>query len=508
MYNEPPATPFTRRNFLIIISAVIVISIVVFITTHGFLAVDNVTNKSVYTYTSYANDLKPDSSSSSSSFQLMSSGDYSVQMPLPGGGIDTKYVSVPRLLMTAKTQRDTGEKKIETLGRGVIPRLALVGGGLAAWEDSGSMYVIDQNKISNSESISIADESYPEFEQFVQVDKSLVGGFTRSEDNSIFPTFHNLSTNDNQLFQPYSPGEDVVVKKEANGFSIYDSNSRTYRLYLPGKDEPVSFKQDDTPVAQYDRKALYSISPKKSILVTGGEIMSVNEDESVDIENANFRVKIFSTTDKKLLLDESLDASINEVTVSTDGSYIYIRTNESMTIYDTATFKRVYATPYLVNDFVWLSDDSFAYTTGEQGMFIGSAKNGTARTVTPYDVLRPTQISFVDDEWVYFTAYTDKNTGAKDPDAYRVSYKSSADQQDMKILREFPKTGSGYYIDYINGRLVVQLTRYVDSSGSFDDEEAKSAVSVYVSDFFGNNTPETIYDYKVFDLRPQIEQED
>lgn len=508
MYNDTPTTPFTRRNILLVTGIVALIAIIVFVVTHGFLIVENVTNNEPYRHTSYSSDLTPTSSGSTGSFNLLTSGNYSLEMSTSDSGIDTKFITVPRFFTTTTTKRESGEKKVEVLGRGVMARLASAQSGLIAWNESGDYYPINQGRIDNSDAVEQTSGVYPDFEQVVQVNGSLLGGFTRNDDGSIFPTFHNLSISDNSIFQPFTPGESVVVKREVGGFSIYDSNSETFLLYRPGEEGPLSFKQEVDSVATYDRTPLYSIGTKRTAIVTGGDITSSNEDEDVKSTDASFRVRIFNTSDKKQLVDKSLEASIKDLSLSPEGNYLYVHTDRSMVIYETKSLTPVYASPFLVNDFMWINNDSFTFTTAEQGMFIGSAKSSSARTVASFRVVRPTQLSYINDGWIYFTAYTDQNDGAINPDAYRVSIKDAASDRDKTVLREFPHKGDGYYIDFINGRLVVQLTRYIDSTGSFEDEEAKLAVNSFVADFFPDEAPEIVYDYIISDLRPQTNLEE
>jgi len=501
VYNNNLTPYVNRRAIKIVVGLFVGLLVLVFVALHGFLNVNGLRSGTSFTYSSFNGELSATSGKSTSSFNMLSSGDYSVQLPMKSGGTYTKHVSVPYFFMTNTIDNQNKEPRLEVVGRGVMARLAQTPQGLTGWNELGQRQSINQLSIDNSETEVSGSTFFPSLVGNFQINSRYIGGVSKSDDTYL-PLFYDMAADDTVSYDAVTSKE-LNSKAESTGFSLYNKSEGLVSLYSLNKTKPTSVKLKD-PLSRYNDTPLFSIGAEKSVIVTGGDVSVINEDEDIKAGDVDLKLSVVSSKTGDVIKSKGFSkAQIQDVVLSPDGKYVFIKTNRSMAIYDTTSLNLLFVAPYVVNQFLWVNSDVFTFTSTDEGMFIGSVSKQEAYTVAPYSLIRPTQISYVDGGSIYFTAYSSSNEGSKRPDAYRASVKDSQTATTRDSLKAFPHQGDGFYIDLVNGRIIVQLTKYIYSSGETVSDEDKQKASEYILDTLGDTNIPVEYTFVVTDLRPQ-----
>lgn len=501
MYNDNLTPYINRRAIKTVVSLFVGILILIFVALHGFLNVNGLKGGASFTHSSFNSELSATSGKSTSSFNMLSSGDYSVQIPMKNGGTYTKHVSVPYFFMSNSIDTKDKEPRLEVIGRGVMARLAQTPQGLTGWNESGQRQLVNQLSVDNSETEVSGSTFFPNLVSNFQINSRYIGGVSKSDDTYL-PLFYDMTADDTVSYDAITSKE-LYSKAESTGFSLYNKSEGSISLYRLNKTKPTSVKLKET-LSKYNDTPLFSTGTEKSVVVTGGDVSVINEDEDIKASDVNLKLSVISNKTGDSIKSKGFSkAQIQDVLLSPDGKYVFIKTNRSMAIYDTASLNLAFVAPYVVNQFLWVNSDAFTFSSTDEGMFIGSVSKQEAYTVAPYSLIRPTQISYVDGDSIYFTAYSSSNEGSKKPDAYKASIKDSQTAITRVSLKAFPYQGDGFYADLINGKVIVQLTKYVYSSGEIVSDEDKQKASEYILDNLGEVNIPTEYTYVVTDLRPQ-----
>lgn len=485
---------------MVVIGCILIAAIVfIFVALHGFLNIKGFNNKS-FTYSSLTDDLVTSSTNKASgSFNLLASGKHTVQLTKDDTGIETHYVNIPYFFGTSTIKRNNSSSKIQVVGRGVQAQLAMTPTGLIGWNSAGLIQQINQSSIDNSDSPSSTNVFFPNFDATYQVNSHYIGGVVKADDQYI-PMYYDTITGDNFSYDAIQ-ANNLSSKQESTGFSVY--SNKKIQLYTPNNSKPKIVTTNET-ISNYNNNPLYSLTSKTSVIVTGGNLSSINENEDVKTPEANLKLSVIDNTLGKTVRTKQFGSTqVQDILLSPDGKLIFIKTNQSMAIYTTGSFEIVYMAPFTISQFMWIDSDKFTFATTDKGLFIGTASKKEASTIVSYSLVRPTQLSFIDNDWIYFTGYPGDDEGSQNSDAYRASTKDTQTGFDNKVLEKFPYQGDGYYVDYINNRFIVQLTKYISSSGENVSEEDKQKANDYIFNTVGSSVPSTdiIYTYVVTDLR-------
>lgn len=501
MYNDN-LTPYINRRAVKIVAGLFVGTLIlVFVAFHGFLTVNGLKSGASFTHSNFNGELSATSNKSTSSFNMLSSGDYSVQLPMKDGGTYTKHVSVPYFFMASTVNIQNKEPRLEVVGRGVMARLAQTPQGLIGWNESGQRQPINQLSVDNSETEVSGSTFFPVLVKNFQINSRYVGGVSKTDDTYL-PMFYDMYTDDTVSYDSVTSKE-LYSKAESAGFSLYDKAGSLISFYGPKSAKPASVKVKEF-LSRYNDTPLFSIGAEKSVIVTGGDVSVVNEDEDIKAGDVNLKLSVISNKTGEPVKSKGFGkAQIQDVILSPDEKYVFIKTNRSMAVYNTSSLDLLFVAPYVVNQFLWVNSDMFTFTSTDEGIFTGSVSKQEAYTVAPYSLIRPTQISYIDGDSIYFTAYSSSNEGSKKPDAYKASVKNSQTAATRDSLKAFPYQGDGYYVDLINGKVVVQLTKYIYSSGEVFSDEDKQKASEYILDTLGDTNIPVEYVFVVTDLREQ-----
>lgn len=501
MYNQPQ-TYLTRGNIIRAVGLIIFIGLIIYIVTHGFLTITNFPEGQSVRHTSFAGNLSVASSGTTSqSVKILPSGGYSVLVLTQSGGVDAHFAPVPNFMQTAGITAGDRATDIRVVARGTPARMALdANGALVGWDDAGAFKGVASDTIDNSGTDSTTNVFFPNFERAVQINATTIGGITSAEGEYV-PTYFDFTTNDNKVYDAITSDTAVYARDEAAGFSAYVEKDTSLNYYEPSKDKAIGVKLPEA-AATIDGIPLTSAGPSVAAAVTGGSLFSINEDEEVEVEPANLKLRIIDTKTGDELKSKSLDETqLRDIRLSADGKNVYIQTDQSFFILDTTDLKVRYAAHVTIHQFKWASGDSFVFSTTDQGIFAGSITGKRASTLAPYRLVQPTEISFIKDDVVTFTAYSRSNDGAINPDVYQVNLNAKKTGESLNLITKFPYQGEEYYADYVNGKVVVQLTKYISSTGESVNEDAKVAAQDYAREVFGETIPEIIYTYVISDLR-------
>lgn len=514
----------TRRRIIVLTVCLVVLFLVWFIAFHGFLQAKNhAEDRSIYTY-GFDSNLYPTEPSGAKSPVLTTSGSHLVQTPMKSGGIYLTESTAPHFLGTNIIDTPDFEASTTAMGRRTAPNLAMSKNGLVSWTSRGEVFKVN----TKDPTVSIEQQaplSFPNFSRvsgfkdLTQLSKSTVVGIRQLGDNRQVPIVYNFLNDKFVSFPTISAtASDLSLRTEPNGFSIYDKKSKRVSFYNATSGDFVTKNVNQgNDIAIFNGRPVYSFNGvnDRLILATGPKIDSVeftdehdHTDEDSHTETKpestvnHVTIRVFDTKTDKLLATRNLsNAPIKSIVASPDGKYIVVTTSTSMSFYTTNNLSQLFTLPYTAaGQGFWTKDGSFVFSSGTSGIIKASPKDKIALSILPYRLVRPSVLSFVDENNIYTTAYSSVNDYNKQPDAFRVSLTENTSSRDRKIFRAFPHQGEGFYVDRLNGVPTVQLSRYITSRGAQLSGSAKQDALEYVKSVIGNNE-KVNFTYITTDLR-------
>lgn len=489
------------RKIIIGVLVVILFIVAWFFSTHGFIVVESLKNGEIISYSQTEEKLITNLFSSDKNRTFVSAGDYMVQVPSQDGGIYIKKISVPGFLSSITVSKPASLPKTDVIGRQTLVNLATKGGGVVSYSSDSHVLQVDSTNITGSLEKQYIDQQLSLFEQQVQISSSVIAGVIKVE-TGYQPVAYNLTTGDISYF-PFieSTDKSVTISASQTAFTSFNKKVSTVTVYNPDKPDNTRTivlessqhvtNQNGTPIYSYENNVIATL--------TGDDFINRGDGES---KTSNHSLLLLNISTKKQLKSIDLgDTPITNISLSQDTKHLYIQSQQSAIILNTSTGEQELALPFAINQFKWIDSNQFVFLAGQQGVFVGDISSKSAQTLIPYSIARPTSLSFVDKGSVYFTAYTAKTNGVDNPDAYRTVVSKPATDLSQKVLKTFPHQGDGYYVDYINGEITIQLTRYNSSvSSSYTDTAAEKRALEYVNGIFGNTKPPISYVYVDFDL--------
>lgn len=473
----------------LIIGVVFVFIGVLYLFTHGVISLQSASGNQESSYVSLDSTNTPVVSSFRGKSAVAPSGEYTLVTSNSSDMVSFYTINVPRFLTSTNVSLSTNEPLTSAIGRKTGINIGIKNSKPISWEDNGSITPLDSTNISGDRTSRGSLPNFPSFSQSVQISPILIGGLVRTN-QGYQPAMYNLDSETTNFAPLIITSKPVYIERSAGGFSAFDTGNKIITSYT-SKDASVQSSlsvKSNTDLATYNNTPLYSYSPTKLALATGRVMNDGGDGEVENDASKPLNLLIVDVKTKKQVVKISLaDMSIRDVVLSPDGNHVFVEGNQSAGIYNTTTGKREFTIPYAATQFIWSdSSDQFVFQA-EADIFLGSVKNKNAISLVPNNTLRPTNISFIDEGYVYFTAYTTKTDGNKLPDAYRSALKSSTNSSSRSILKHLPYQGSGFYIDSLDNTITIQTTRYITDNGTLPNSSALDEAKKYIQ----NNIPDT-----------------
>lgn len=484
----------SRRTALLSSAVLVFLFTLWFIGTHGLLTVTNQHKETPIVYGTFNDNLEFSAASTNRSTQLVPANNYTIQTQMKNGAPYLKNASVSGFLATLAVDTPDREAYVETIVRSTYTNLALKNNTLISWNENGTI-----NDISKSDEVSFS--RFPAFSQVIQLNNHILGGIITADDSSRL-VLYNTTTGESNILASLKTSSVPSLRPESGGFSVFNQDKGSFHFYNLKASTANTVANFNAPISLYNEQPLYSYNGSKLAVITGGSFSDSNDDNNTYLSSADLALNILTASNKKQSTSINLHRSqVRNIMLSPKGGYIAVITNQSFAIYSTVSAERVISIPYVVNQFLWNGDNEFVFSTTDKGVFSGSIKNREVWGLLPYQLLRPTRLSFIDNNSLYLTGYSSLNEATKAPDAYRLSLQKTSNDTERKIFRAFPHSGDGYQADYIDKKVIIKLSRYIYSSGTFDDPKAKAEALKYVNDIFKGNKPAIDYQYTTTDLR-------
>lgn len=454
-----------------------------YLLTHGRLNIPSASKESVATYVRLEDGVAKTPEGTEQSGNIVPTGTYSVSIKDKDGNRIITNADVARLLMETTVDVKPTPRHITTIARNSLSDLIYTSRGLSSYEGA-SFRQLDPSNITNDSLKDFELPTYPDFIEKQQVNRSILVGFENAS-NGVQPLRYDAISGKVDFYPLLSDVDPkkVYLNQTGNTFALFDKGSGNIVAYDISSSHTTSISLDNIDkVSENEGRPVFSVTSKRLAILIGPDFVASN-DNDMELIEGDHTVKIFDTSSKKIVKSLPLSsASVRDISLSSNGTYIAITTSTQTGIYNVKKGKLIFSVPHSVEDFRWLNDDKFIFTSTSEGIFSGSMKDQSAQTLVSYKDVRPTSISFLEGEELYFTGFNGTIPNADYPDAYKVSLSAAANKADFTSLRDFPHSGRGFYTDQLNGVVIVQLTRYTDEEGNSLglDAEAKARAVSYV----------------------------
>jgi len=453
----------------------------IYIFNHGFLVVSNPRDKQSFSYTQLDSNRVPRSASFIGERKLLTSGVYSFSALSASGAWSFQTVTIPHFLSSVAVQQPKAEHLTTTVGRMATSNVALKNNILTSWSNEGVFLPIDSSNVSGDISGQTTDPNFPVFAQNVQISASIIGGVVKVN-SGYQPIFYNINDSSLAYLPVVISNKPVFIQKTSAGFSVFNPTGKNITVYQPGQASPVrSFSLQATkPIASYNNKPLYSYEKNTVAVVTGPAMFDGGDGPSTNSQP--LELTTINTRDKKQFTRLTLpDRSITSVSLSPTGEEVIIQGASSSSVYSTRTGKLKMVIPYSITQLIWKGDGTdFVFRASDAGIFIGSLVKKSGANLVPYSIARPTNLSFIEGDDIYYSAYTSKTDGNIKPDIYRSSLSKVSSAVSRSLLANFPHQGEGYYIDCLDNIITIQTTRYITDEGAFTDSGALKRAQDYI----------------------------
>ncbi len=470
------------RKIVTIFLSILAVFGIWYIVTHGRLVLPGITNETVAMYSQLSQGANKPTATTASESNFIASGLYSVSVSDKDGNRSISTIDVPRFLFSASAKPATKPTKVSTIARNSLPNIIETQAGLSSYEGT-AFRLLDPSNITNDNLKDFELSSLPNFVESKQIDKQTLVGYEVSE-AGIQPVRHSVP-NDTDIYYPLisdAKPEDIGIQVTGQTFSIFNKKDSVVYIYDQASTNTITLSVKNAGKVSRNEGIPVFSATNKFIAVSIGPDYVASNDTADDLEGGGHDIAIFDiTTKKKIHTIKVSSAPVLSAALSPNGKYIAVSTDTQTAIYDIASGKYTFSIPHSVEQFQWYSDDKFVFITRTEGVFSGSAATRSAQSVIPYSQVRPTSMSYVENNELYFTGYSEAISNAEFPDAYKAQLAESADNNSIAGVRHFPEQGRGYYVDYLNGTVTVQLTRYDSGEGGVVDESVKSDAIAYIT---------------------------
>jgi hypothetical protein len=497
-----------RRKIIRLGLTVLGVSLVLFIAwyiyDHGFISIKTSDTLQERRYARVDTKLSTTTNSFSGTSTLARSGNYSLITRDKAGYTTLQEIVVPHFLKTTEVPSKTIKPQITPLARQSPVDVSMAGSTLVGYTNSGSIQPLLPSNITGDISGISQAPDFPSILQQVQVSPSIIGGIVESN-GGVQPFFYDFTSSKSTYLPPVEKRErDISLKPFNGGFTLYSTGSKSITVYTPDSPTPQLVEvKNNKPISKYNGGPIYSYEKNTVAFVTGKDVID-GSDEADPIGDNNHEI-VIQKSGKASTSIRTGNSLITKIALSPDSRYIFTQNAQSASIYDTKTKQVSFRIPIPVTQFIWKDSDTFTFITNEAGIFSGQVSKKTARNLVPYSTVRPTKISFISGDDVYFSGYTTKTDGNAQPDIYRASLSLTASSDELSALQNFPYQGNGFYVDRLGSTITVQLTHYLTDEGeNTDDPVAKAAAETYIRSKIKDMNKYTIgYTYIDVDLRAE-----
>lgn len=471
------------RNKIIVTVIIIVVLFLalLFVVLRGFVHIDD-DNISSVTYTSVGDQTSTKTTKDTSLY--LSSGDYTVKVTKTDHSSYIKQVTVPHFLQSNHVSVSSLQHDLRSIAKESLLNVGYVTqSGISTFENGA----ITSNKRTSVAAMKKSDNSTPDFSDVAVVSNGVLGGVIEG-DNNFIPVFYNFKT-DKSVYYPAvavdkSDTQGVSVESDnSGGFSVFSAASQrlyTYSLKnTKSATKQLAFK--DFNVASFDNKPLYSSTKSTIAVLEGSQAVSTSDNQAIKTKSSEYKLTIAAADGKKKQTKSmSFDQPVNTITLSKNGNYIFISTPNTAYVYTVDNLQPVLTIPFEAKQPIWVNDDEFVFVTDENTVvYKASVKKGTVTSLFADNLLAVSSLSYIDENKLYFTAFSKQNEYAENPDAYVVDIMRPT-KTNNQLVKDFPFQASGYYIQAQDHTLYVQLTRYVSDTGVFYDKKAYSEALDYI----------------------------
>lgn len=487
---------FTRRNIIITLGIVLVLFSAWFVIFHGFIKLEGSLSNKQTSYYQFDGSLRKSNSGKISQSGMLVSGDYVFEALMKNGGLYSSSATVPHLLGTKTIDIPDHESLITAIGRRTARSVATSKSGLVSWSTRGSAYKLDSRNISSDIDTQAPLRlnnlrSMATYRNLSQLSASKIVGLKPLGDNSYAPVVYDFNT-DRLFSYPSLEGGSIFLQREARGFSTYNKSKSIVSYYQDGSSDikQKNINEGDR-IMLYDGKPVYSFmggSVSRLVTATGPAIFSGGDlpENFKDNGETSTVISVFDTKKDTRITQLAIDkAPLIKLSLSLDGKYVAAVTTESTTIYNVSNLSKIITLPYTTGDDIfWLDSGDLIFNADENGILQISPSKQRAHSLVPYSLIRPAKLSFIDGDNLYLTGFSSINDFNTNPDAYRLSLSKNTTPIQRKIFRSFPHQGDGYYVDYLDNQVTVQLSRYITSRGTMVSQSAKEEAFDYVDSVF------------------------
>jgi hypothetical protein len=488
----------TRKQVIGGIITLVVLFIVWFIYSHGYVVNSPKVENSKVTYYSIDKNLKRMSIDSGSTKERLSSGEYFVKRPGSIDGFSVQSVSVPHWLQTVELKQAENGYKTDTLSRNSLVNVASKDNKIISYIND-TYRTADKTNITNEAGIEGTLANYLELISSVQIDKFRIGGIMETG-NGYQPVIYNIDKGTTKTFPLMNDFSETGLVAVPDGFGYYDTEKNSISIYTESFAQEISLKSYD--ISHKLGKAMFSYANNKLAIVTGLNLISSGDDEPEDTDTTKQEVITLNTkTQKKLRKFSFGDTLISGVSLSPNGANISIQAPESTAIFSVEDGKRAVSIPYHTVESLWVTSEKIAINTNNDGILLSSVADKSTETIIPYSVIRPTKLSFADKDKLYFTGYNASIRGKANLDLYRSNLNEKiSSKQDIANLKSFPHQANDYYIDILDDTITIQRTRYISGSNSSVSESALTSAKKYAKSVLGEDIKNHRYNLTYVDL--------
>ena len=490
----------TRKKLLIATIAltglILVIIGIWFIATHGIVRVKKTGNSS-YTIIPFDTD-HDEGEKTTASFKIVPSGSYILELK-DDTGLQQKNVTVPSWLGSVQVSLATTQQKIERIAGETLDHITpLSDGNIASFStnpNASSLYFVHSKNdpsgngadiktitpaqssgaVTNGQLVSLLSgtESITPYlygRGFTSPGSPLIGVNATSSLPHITPT---SASNDGHFA--------LSSTDSGNSFDIYENLNRVQSITnLSG----VSHDADGNIMASVAGNWT-AIGFGKDSQTFLGEGEEGSENGLKENETA-YLVKIYDTSkgeanaegdaqpaSVKKTLNLGRDAQVDGISISTDGTRLAVVDARRLTIYNTATFEKLfsyegtsYSTP------IWIGNSKLIFADHLNGVLAYSDKERSVSSLITPGILTVTNMT-IDDENIYFTATRESDAGDMRPaiDGYVIHMNTAANDNNI-LVKKLPYSSDEIIIKTMNGIIYASSAQDDPSQATYGGFEA------------------------------------
>lgn len=421
-------------------------------------------------------------------------GTYTVEVRLENGATYFKEVIVPAWLGSTTIEPKVIENRITRVSVDTFPNLALSDNLIASYETNGAIKRTPINIIPEVASEIDTTSEAALLKNKITLSPTKIAGVLTDIEDYYVPVIYDFSNEQTRRFaadEINQSAASIQLSAANSGFTLYDQDEKAIHFY-DSEDNVRNLRTytvsiDKFTIALNRDRPIYSAAADKIVLLEGNDF-TIDEDhgpDDKDTKDIQSKLIVLNTKgDVTRKINIPSDQSVYDIKLSPDAKYVSVSSTYALFIYSLDSGEKLFTIPIEHTDVLWSEDDELLFSVPSQGLYKASLTNKEAVNILPGRTLRISDISFIQQRQLYFSAFTIKDTTTSTPDAYTLNLDIVAD--DNSISSKLPIIEEEYTIDYIANKLVVTTLRYTDSTGWSDapaETEAREKAAELVQDF-------------------------